>query len=167
MVHSEPVRRHTGRVHRARQCGFTYLWLLMTVAFIGQGMVAGAMIDAVVLKREKERELLAIGRQFIVAIGHYYRDGSGGQGVHRYPPTLEALLEDRRPGSPRRYLRKMFVDPMTGKAQWGTVTEGGRIVGVYSLSTQRPQKQGGFAEDLAFEGARSYRDWRFVYRAGQ
>lgn len=55
---------------------------------------------------------------------------------------------------------------MTGKADWGLVLQNGRIVGVYSRSTQSPIRRAGF--DLAeerFQQALSYADWIFTANA--
>ncbi|HWN30291.1 MAG TPA: type II secretion system protein, partial [Burkholderiales bacterium] len=85
--------------------------------------------------------------------------------VKLYPVKLEDLLEDKRYPTVQRYLRKIYVDPMTGKAEWGLVTapEGG-IMGVYSLSNASPIKRGRFQpKDRTFEGATTYLEWRFFY----
>ena len=58
--------------------------------------------------------------------------------------------------------RKVFVDPMTRKAEWGLVQVSGRIVGVHSLSAAVPIKQAGFDEESqSFTGAQSYAEWVF------
>jgi hypothetical protein len=76
---------------------------------------------------------------------------------------LEDLVLDARHVQPRRHLRKIHHDPMTGLATWGFQLEAGRIVGVYSLSTKQPIKQDGFdLEEGRFKGAKSYREWIFM-----
>ena len=85
---------------------------------------------------------------------HHFADGSYCRlspvsGLQRYPATLEDLLRDGRVPGIKRHLRKIFVDPMTGKTEWGLIKEGGRIIGVHSLSANKPLKQGGFAGDLS------------------
>jgi len=84
-------------------------------------------------QREKEAELIWIGNQFREAIGLYCQRSSGS--VKRYPEKLEDLLEDRRFLNRQRYLRKIYADPVSAKAEWGLVQapEGG-IAGVYSLA---------------------------------
>lgn len=146
-----------------RQRGFSYLWVLLLVAFMGIGLSVAAELDATVAKRERERELLAIGRQFQSAIGRYYEGQTAG-GVKAYPATLEDLLQDRRVPGIRRHLRKIFVDPMTGNAKWGLVTVGGRVAGVHSLGTGTPIKQDNFsAEQANLRGRQTYAAWLFVY----
>ena len=145
--------------------GFTYLWVLFTVAAIGLSLSLAAELYVTSTQRDKEKELLAIGRQFRQAIASY----SGNQGPvnpTQYPPSLEDLLKDPRSPTPRRHLRKIFVDPMTGKSEWGLFKLGGRIAGIYSLSQQSPIKQGGFeADDVGFSAKQKYSEWVFTYPA--
>ncbi len=148
---------------RQRQAGFSYLWVLLLVAILGVGLTVVVELETTAAQRDKEKELLAIGRQFRTALGRYYEVQMVG-GKHLYPATLEELLQDSRIPGVRRHLRKIFVDPMTGKAGWGVVKLGGRIVGVYSLSDKTPIKQDGFeADDLNFKGKEKYSDWKFTY----
>lgn len=147
----------------AAQAGFAYLWVLLLVAFMGVGLVVAVEIDSTASRREREKELLAIGRQFQNAIGRYH-EAPGAESPRQYPATLDDLLRDNRVPGMRRHLRKVFVDPMTAKAQWGLVTVGGRIVGVHSLSEQTPIKQANFApEHLRLRGKKKYAEWLFVY----
>lgn len=146
-----------------RNAGFTYLWILFLVALMGIGLTVAAEITATAAQRDKEKALLAIGRQFRTAIGSYYEAQAPG-GVRQYPASLEDLLHDRRFPGVRRHLRKLFVDPLTGKAEWGELRIAGRIVGLYSLSERVPMKQGGFeADDTSFHGKQKYSDWVFSY----
>ena len=105
--------------------GFSYIWLLLLLALMGAGLAAGATIHATAVQRDKEQELLAIGRQYRVAIGRYY-ETQGTTGKHEYPATLDDLLEDHRGPGIRRHLRKIFIDPMTREAKWGLVQINGR-----------------------------------------
>ena len=69
----------------------------------------------------------------------------------------------------RRYLRKIYRDPITGVAEWGLVKpDGNSIVGVYSLSDAEPLKQSGFSlADQSFEAKKKYSEWVFVSKAAQ
>ena len=55
-----------------RNAGFTYLWILFLVALMGIGLTVAAEITATAAQRDKEKALLAIGRQFRTAISSYY-----------------------------------------------------------------------------------------------
>ena len=134
--------------------GFTYLVALLAIAVAGSGVAAVGESWAHARQREKEAELLWIGEQFRQAIGLYYHRTPGA--LKRYPEKLEDLLDDRRFPTVQRYLRRLYVDPISGEAEWGVVraTEGG-IMGVHSLSELSTRKQVG--------QARSYAEWKFVY----
>ncbi|MCL2876591.1 MAG: type II secretion system GspH family protein [Betaproteobacteria bacterium] len=194
--------RERGMAGLQPQRGFTYIWVLLLIALMGVGMTIAADVQSTSSQRDKEKELLAIGRQFRTALASYYEarlptsvaaststamaaaqqvfglppaagggaiPDNGGQhalppryDLHGYPTSLEELLKDDRFPGIRRHLRKIFVDPMTGKAEWGLVMVSGRIVGIHSLSTSVPIKQAGFeSEDQSFSGKQSYAEWIF------
>jgi len=142
--------------------GFTYLGLLFAVVIMGVALASVGEVWRTMQQREKEMDLLFIGREFRRAITSYYEMAPVGK--QELPRKLEDLLEDDRFPTVRRHLRKIYIDPMTGKPEWGLVRMGDRIAGVYSLSNGVPIKQDGFKDgerDLA--GAQSYRDWKFAY----
>lgn len=149
--------------------GFTYLALLLAVAIAGIGLAAAGQSWSTAAQREREAELLFAGDQFRRAIRLYFLN-SPNQSTPgaAYPKALQDLLEDKRRGDTKRHLRKLYADPMTGKAEWGLVTvkapDGERIMGVYSLSQATPFKTSGFRdENRTFEGARQFADWKFSY----
>ncbi len=145
--------------------GFTYLAVLFVVAVMGAALASTATVWRTVSQREKEQELLFIGHEFRRALLQYHERSPGG--AKQYPKRLEDLLEDRRFPTLTRHLRRIYRDPMTGSQEWGLVVgPDGMIVGVYSLSMDRPLKTGNFdPEDKAFEAAASYQDWKFVAAA--
>ena len=115
---------------------------LITIGVMGAGLAAYGELASHAAQREKERELLFVGNQFRQAIGAYYERSPGG--AKRLPRTLEELLADKRYPMPRRYLRRLYADPITGKREWGFIQgPDGGIMGVYSLSEARPVKTGG------------------------
>jgi type II secretory pathway pseudopilin PulG len=147
--------------------GFTYIWMLFAVALAGIVLAGAGQIWQTEARREKEVELIFAGEQFRQAIGSYYENSPGMP--KRYPDSLERLLSDDRFPIVKRHLRKIFLDPMTGKAEWGLIRKPGfGIVGVHSLSAQKPFKRANFPERYAvFAGAKSYQDWEFVYLPGE
>jgi len=136
-------------------------------------MVALALTIAVLLAmltvwwqeraREKQADLLWVGARFSEAIGRYYE--AAPDAARRYPERLEDLLEDARLPGTQRYLRKVYRDPITNSAAWGTVAApGGGIMGVYSLSKAVPIR--GAIKGAAGQmdsGAKHYSDWKFSY----
>lgn len=147
---------------RGRSGGFTYLGLLAVIAIMGVLLVTAAEVWHTAQRREKEQELLFVGHQFRRAIAQYYEHAPGlGR---RYPMSLEELLKDPRYPETRRYLRRIYADPVGG-AEWGLVKgPGGEIYGVHSLSEEEPVKKGNFTiEDKSFEGKTKYAEWVFIH----
>jgi type II secretory pathway pseudopilin PulG len=157
------MRRHPGRrPSRGRQLGITYLLLLSFVVVMGLALAAAATVWHTDARREKERELLFIGKQFRDALRSYASEGAPPQ----YPESLEQLVLDERVPVVRRHLRRIYADPLTGSAEWGLIRRGGRIIGVYSLAEGTPLLQAGFPEDWQqFAAAQAYADWRFQAEA--
>jgi type II secretory pathway pseudopilin PulG len=159
------------RISRAPSAaGFTYVGLLIAIVFFGLGSVGVARVLASSERGERETELLFVGNQFRQAIASYYNTSPGAP---RYPESLDDLLLDPRFPSIKRHLRKLYVDPMTGKAEWGLIRapEGG-IMGVHSLSEREPMKRANFdyadqsfaeAAKLTTDHSYSYRDWQFAF----
>jgi type II secretory pathway pseudopilin PulG len=139
--------------------GFTYLTALFIVAILAVGLAFIGEVWHTTALREKEAELLYIGNQYRKAIERYYLTGQ-----RQYPRGLTDLIKDSRRPSTERYLRHIYPDPITGKVDWGLVkAPDGGILGVYSLSNEKPLKLTDFhPRDKAFEGAEKYSDWKFV-----
>ncbi|KQV78656.1 type II secretion system pseudopilin PulG [Massilia sp. Root351] len=158
---ASPTR--TGRPAGRRRAGFTYISLIILVAIIGLVGATAVKLGAVMQRSAAERELLNIGAQFSDALQSYAKATPPGQPTQ--PPSLKELLLDPRFPAVRRHLRKIFVDPMTGKAEWGISYAAGTtgVVAVYSLSDAKPVKIGNFpARFQGFEGKQRIADWKFV-----
>lgn len=147
--------------------GFTYIGLLIAVAFIGVALAAVGTVWSQTRQREKERELLFVGGQFRQAIDQYYENPPPGR-IKQFPKKLEDLLQDDRVPFARRYLRRIYPDPMTGSAEWGLLRGGDNsIVGVYSLSDGVPLKTANFdIADAALAEKQHYYEWHFVAPKG-
>lgn len=146
-----------------RQQGFTYLGLLILLAIIGLVGAAGLKMGALLQRRAAEQELLDIGAAFADALQSYA--GATPAGQAQQPPSLHDLLKDPRFPGTRRHLRKLYVDPITGRAEWGLmhVAGGGGVIGVYSLSPAQPIKVGNFdARFQSFAGKNHFSDWKFI-----
>jgi type II secretory pathway pseudopilin PulG len=141
--------------------GFTYLGILLAVAFIGTGLAVVGQLWSVAARRADEQQLLFVGHSFRNAIASYYRAGPDRQ----YPQSLEELLLDTRTPLPLRHLRKIYFDPITRQQDWELVTlADGAIIGVASRSEATPLKRANFEpQDSAFEGATCYCEWRFLF----
>lgn len=151
------------------QTGFTYLTLLLGMAIAATALAGAGTVWHTEVRRAKEAQLLFIGEEFKRAIASYYHATPGA--AKQLPRKLEDLLRDARYPATRRHLRKIYVDPMTGKAEWGLVLLPEGIHGVHSLSTLMPFK--GSDAIAAGRGAaggaqgsqqssKRYVDWLFV-----
>ena len=153
-------------IRRGRQAGFTYLGLIIFVTIIGLVGAATLKIGALLQRAAAEEELLDIGAAFSAALDSYA--AATPQGASPYPPSLKELLKDPRVPGVRRHLRKIFVDPLTGKAEWGVVYLGDGttgVVAVHSLSTAKPLKVANFDSRFAgLDNADTISAWRFKAR---
>lgn len=149
---------------RRRQSGFSYVLAMFLVAVMTTVALRGFQVTLTKERREKEAQLMDVGGAYRAAIRSYYENSPGT--AKQYPATLEVLLLDERTSTTRRHLRKLYYDPMTGDKEWGLEKGAdGRIVGVFSLSTRKPIKAGGFAVEMAAaKNATTYADWKFSYR---
>lgn len=149
-------------IQRPGAAGFTYIGVVLMTAVMGLAALATVKVGSVVERRAAEEELLAIGTEFREAFISYAN--ATPPGLPRTPPSLQALLKDPRFPEPRRHLRQIYPDPLTGEDVWGTVAAipGPGIMGVYSNAPGKPIKIGNF--DLRFQdfqGKTSYAEWRF------
>lgn len=152
------------RAHRQR--GFTYLGLIILVAILGLVGAAGLKMGSLLQRQAAEQELLDIGAQFSDALYSYAAATPPGQ--PQQPPNLAALLRDPRFPQVRRHLRKLYADPITGRAEWGLLYQPGSngIIGVHSLSPAAALKVGNFEARFAgFDGKARLSEWHFMVDA--
>lgn len=148
--------------HRAEH-GFTLVAVLLAMFLLALATQQVMGVVSQQAQREREAELLRIGAEIVRAIGTYHEQSPGT--VKDWPPSLEALTDDRRFVSLQRRLRRVYVDPITRTDDWGIVlAPGGGIAGVYSQSERAPIRTAG-AEltELGLGAAQRYSDWKFVY----
>jgi hypothetical protein len=112
-------------------------------------------------RREREHELLRVGRLYAQAIANYYALTPGT--AKQFPTRLEELLQDDRFWGTRRHLRKLYLDPMQPHRPWGLLrSPDGRIMGVYSQDRAQPFLQA--PADLGvvqLSVASQYSQWQF------
>jgi general secretion pathway protein G len=139
----EPVRRG--------ERGLTLIELIVTVAILSILASAALPIARFQIKRQNERLLRRDLWEMRDAIDHY-KDAADMHAFQtkvdsqNYPPDLETLVNgvDVK-GKKVKFLRKIPVDPMTGKAEWGMRSmqddptsesfSGESVFDVYSKST--------------------------------
>lgn len=153
---------------KRRDGGFTYLSLIILVAIIGLVSASTLKLGALAQRSRAEQQLLDIGAAFSDAL-QSYADATPA-GFPPQPPSFKELLRDPRFPGVRRHLRKVFVDPMTGKAEWGIAYLGDKVgvLAVYSLSDAKPVKIGNFpARFQGLAGKQKISEWRFVATGGK
>jgi general secretion pathway protein G len=119
--------RYTSRSRSAaaaRQAGLTLVELIVTVAILAILATAAVPLARFRVQREKERELRydlwqmrdAIDRYKDAAEKHAFQIKLDSQG---YPPDLDTLVKGvDAQGKKLKFLRRIPVDPITGKAEW-------------------------------------------------
>ena len=112
-------------MRRKQERGLTLVELIITIAILGILASAAAPMTLLVIKRQKERELRRELWEMRDAIDHYKDVADSGAvqikvDSNGYPPDLETLVNGiDLQGKKVRFLRRIPVDPMTGKAEWG------------------------------------------------
>ncbi|WP_165102076.1 type II secretion system protein [Caballeronia sp. SBC2] len=132
------------------------------VLFITLGL--GKLLENVAMtdKRNRETELLYTGNLYREAIRQYSQ--STPVGAKPYPEKLNDLLRDPRYPVIRRYLRRLYPDPITGEAFIPIPAPDGGVMGVHSVSLRKPVRVAGFRTDqTSFAAVKSYQQWEFSY----
>lgn len=149
---------------RRTEAGFTYLAVLAAVVVTGIALSGAGQYWRILMQRDREAELLFRGDRIRSAIAAYVRATPSGR-QDAYPRRLEDLLVDPRFPDIRKYLRRIYTDPMTEDGEWTLIldTKGG-LKGVASTSERKPIKTGNFPSPYEnFQTAKNYKDWKFIY----
>ena len=105
--------------------GFTLIELIVATAILALLTTMALPLARLTIKREKEKELRFDLWQMRDAIDRYKDVADRGAiqiklGSQGYPPDLDTLMNGVDIGGKKvRFLRKIPIDPMTGKAEWG------------------------------------------------
>jgi general secretion pathway protein G len=144
--------RSTPKIRR-REAGFTLAELVMVAAVLTVLAAATLPVAKFTAKRSREADLKLDLREMRSAIDEYKRYSDAGLipvdlDTQGYPKKMEILVEGvqlvGQVNKKLKLLRRIPVDPMTGKAEWGlrsyqdapdTTSWGGEdVYDVYSLS---------------------------------
>lgn len=118
MSSKRPIRKRSER-------GLTLIELIVTVAILTILASAAVPVARFKVKRDRERELRRDLWEMRDAIDHYKDAADRGAfqtkvDSQNYPPDLDTLVKGVDVQSKKvRFLRRIPVDPMTGKAEWG------------------------------------------------
>jgi general secretion pathway protein G len=112
-------------IRRKGERGLTLVELIVTVAILAILASAAAPIARFKVKRDKERELRYDLWQMRDAIDHYKDAADKGAfqtkvDSQNYPPDMQTLVDGVDiQGKKVKFLRRIPVDPMTEKPDWG------------------------------------------------
>lgn len=157
-----------------RNSGFTLLEIIIVITILSVLTAAAVPMVRNSVKREREAELRLALRELRRAIDRYKRftEETNSAAIpiewktqSGYPKELKLLVDGFVPanvvgtsGNKVRFLRRIPIDPMTGKAEWGlraykddptsTSWGGEDVFDVYSKS-----------DGVPLNGVGTYRDW--------
>jgi type II secretory pathway pseudopilin PulG len=161
-VHVVPAaaRCEPRRLHPS--AGFTYVWVLATLAVVSVGLAAMGTMHSAQAEREREQDLLRIGTLYAQVVASYHRVSPGSE--KRYPPSIEALLLDTRFVGTVRHLRKAYTDPLQpGHPLVAVLGPDGTVRGVHSTSQSQPLRQQPLDLGVTrLPAATQYSQWLFV-----
>jgi len=110
--------------------GYVLLIALFLLAVLVLSLAVAAPQIAKSIQRDRELETFHRGMQYRRAVQLYYRK------FKAYPPNMDALVKT----SDIRFLRKKYIDPMTGKDDWKSIAFG---------QNKTPTAMGFFGQPLA------------------
>ncbi len=101
------------------QKGYVLLAVMLFVTLLMIALAVAAPQIGQQIKREREEELIHRGQEYATAIKKFYRANNG-----QYPVSLDQLENSNN----RRFLRKRYKDPITGKDDWKLIHVGEAIL---------------------------------------
>ncbi len=127
-----PTRRKPSE-GKPSEAGYVLLsvMILLAVFLILMAMAAPKVAESI--QRDRDLETMHRGKQYIRAIQLYYRK------FHAYPPNVDALVKTNE----IRFLRKKYLDPITGKDDWKPITY---------CQNKTPMAMGFFGQPLGVAG---------------
>jgi len=152
-IWSLPAAAAARRRAAAAAAGFVYPLLLAAIVILGVASAGVGQMWSTQVQREKEEELLFRLQQFRTAIALYRADHN------RLPKELKDLLEDRSRLQIRRYLRRIYIDPMTGQADWQLKVVADRTGHVSGISDVNSRSEAKPLRTLPDKSGDKYSDW--------
>jgi len=112
-----------------RQKGTTIVLVLVLVAILSVGLLAVMPVWETQVRREAEEELIFRGTQIVEAVRLFQKKNPG-----QLPASLEELYK-------KRFLRRLYKDPMTRDGKWDIVVQNDRIAPRGTAAGARPPAQ--------------------------
>jgi hypothetical protein len=134
------------------QAGVTYLFVMILVVVMSISLMRVTQQWSVIMKRDREAELLFRGTRIKESIERYVADYEVQKETrtNRWPRSLEELTKK----TPKRYLQAVYTDPITGE-DFDLIKVGEELHGVRSTSTDVPYDQ------VHFKNVKTYQAIRF------
>ena len=120
-----PVHGRLTASHGGRRKGFTVIELIVAMTILMILTAAAVPVVRITIQRNKERDLRRALWEMRDGIDRYKDAADRGAfqvkvDSQGYPPDLETLVKGvDSNGKKMRFLRRIPVDPMTGKTEWG------------------------------------------------
>lgn len=108
------MRMSRSHLRNHRQGGYVLLAILFALTVLIVGLAVAAPRAATALRRTKEDELVRRGQQYALGIRRFYKK------FGRYPSNLDQLENTNN----IRFLRRRYLDPLTGKDDWAPIQFG-------------------------------------------
>ena len=106
-------RRLTGRSVKRGDAGYSLVIVVMLITVMNIAVAVSLPLWSGIIQRDKEEELISRGLQYAEAIRVFQRR------FGRLPVKLDELIKVEP-----RSIRRLWEDPMTGKADWVVILEG-------------------------------------------
>jgi type II secretory pathway pseudopilin PulG len=110
MSDSQPIRRH----RKPSEEGYLLMSVMFLMAILALWLAVAVPNMARSIQRDRDLETMERGKQYIRAVQLYYRKFGA------YPPSEDALVKT----NDIRFLRKRYLDPITGKDDWKPIQFG-------------------------------------------
>jgi len=127
--------------HRRKDSGFALLLVFLMASLIAIYLYMEAPRIAFQAERQKEQLLMERGEQYKRAIGLFLRTNKNT----RWPASIDELENFNN----RRFLRKRYIDPMTGKDEWRLIHIQNGVLqdSVTNKKTNNATQQAGLSND--------------------
>jgi type II secretory pathway pseudopilin PulG len=104
----------TRRVPKPSEEGYLLLSIMFLLFLLTMALAVAVPRMSRSIQRDKDLETMERGKQYRRAVQLYYRK------FHAYPPSVDALVKTNE----IRFLRKKYIDPVTGKDDWKPIMFG-------------------------------------------
>lgn len=149
--HSTGTLFHAIKPLRNQQ-GMSYVFVMILVVLMGISLMGMNQQWSVIMKRDREAELIFRGTRIQDAIERYVADYEVQKATR--PNKWPRKLDDLTKKNPKRYLQAVYLDPITGE-KFELIKVGDEIHGVRSTSTDVPYNE------VKFKGAKTYHAIKF------